>query len=285
MNKILTAALAAIFLATPLAALAQDVPTYAGASDQQQVDQQQPPPGDQPPPPGGDVPSYAEAPPQDEQIRGRIVSFDGAYSLQVRDERGFVDNVQLHQGTIINPTGLTLAPGMIVSILGYNSGSFFAANEVDTPYTFDAGIPYYAGHPWDYYGPTIGLSFFFGNVGWWHGDYFHGPFAYRGGARYYNSVNISNVYRSSTYVGGGGRREPRTGSGYAPGSGNHDPGTSYREPRSGVPTRAVNPGTFHGRDFVAPQERGGYYHSGSASHGGGGSHAASHSGGGDHRTH
>ncbi len=45
-----------------------------------------------------------------------------AVHLQVRDEQGYVDNVQLHQGTIINPTGITLEPGMVVSILGYNSG-------------------------------------------------------------------------------------------------------------------------------------------------------------------
>ena len=58
----------------------------------------------------------------DQQIRGRISSFDGGYNLTVADERGFTDNVQLHDGTIINPTGLTLAPGMVVSILGYNAG-------------------------------------------------------------------------------------------------------------------------------------------------------------------
>jgi hypothetical protein len=283
MNKILTAALAAIFLATPIAAFAQDVPTYGAAVDQQQ---QPPPPPDQAPPPsgapGGDVPSYAEAPPQDEQIRGRIVSFDGAYSLQVRDERGFVDNIQLHQGTIINPTGLTLAPGMIVSILGYNSGSYFAANEIDTPYSFDAGVPYYDGHPGDFYGPSISLGFFFGNPGWWHGDYFHGGFAYRGGARYYNNVNIHNVYRSGgTPYSGGGHREPRVGAG----SGYTSPGgAGYREPRAVPHTTIENPGTFHGRDFVAPRERGGYYHAESASHAAP-SHASSHSSGGDHRTH
>ena len=65
--------------------------------------------------------------------------------MYVRDVRGYVDNVTLHQGTIINPTGLTLAPGMVVSILGYNAGPFFAANEVDTPYTYTYGVPYYAG--------------------------------------------------------------------------------------------------------------------------------------------
>jgi hypothetical protein len=142
MKSKLLAALAAMAFLTPVAAAAQEYP------------------------------SYAQPAPQDEQIHGRIISFDGGYNLQVRDDRGFIDNVELHQGTIINPTGLTLASGMIVSILGYNAGGFFAANEIDTPYTFYYGQPYYAGHPWYYYGPSVGLGFFFGNTGWWQGGYY-----------------------------------------------------------------------------------------------------------------
>jgi hypothetical protein len=168
MKKHFLAALAALTLAAPvvvtapLAALAQSVPTYDGAA----------------------------APAQDgeENVHGRIVSFDGNYSLQVRDERGYLDNVQMHQGTIINPTGITLAPGMVVSILGYDAGGYLAANEIDTPYTFYDGAWCYDGHPWSYWGPSVGLAFFFGNVGWWHGGYFGGPFAWIGGARYYVGV-------------------------------------------------------------------------------------------------
>ena len=146
MMKFIAAFIATLFLAAPLAANAQMAPTYAAGPAQD-----------------GDA-----------NVHGRILSFDGAYSLQVRDEKGYVDNVQLHQGTIINPTGITLAPGMVVSIMGYNAGSVFAANEIDTPYTFYAGAPYYAGHPWNYYGPSVSLGFFFGNAGWWHGGAFAG---------------------------------------------------------------------------------------------------------------
>jgi hypothetical protein len=138
MIKQLLAAAAALALAAPVAAQAQEVPTYASVQT-------------------------------DQQIQGRIASFDGAYSLQVRDNNGYVDNVELHDGTIINPTGLTLAPGMIVSILGDSAGPVFDANEIDTPYVFENAVPFYAGHPWFYYGPTISLGFFFGNNGWWHG--------------------------------------------------------------------------------------------------------------------
>src|ERR1700722_16099134 len=92
MVRFILAAVAALTLAAPIAAQAQDVPTYAQSSN------------------GGDG-----------NIHGRIVDFDGGYNLTVRDDRGFLDNVELHDGTIINPTGLSLAPGMVVSILGYNS--------------------------------------------------------------------------------------------------------------------------------------------------------------------
>lgn len=103
--------------------------------------------------------------------------------------------MRLHPGTIISPTGLTLAPGMVVSVLGYNAGSYFAANQIDTPYRYDAGVPYYAGHPWNYYGPTVGLSFYFGNAGWWHSGYLGGGYRYLGGARVYNRVRVNEIYR------------------------------------------------------------------------------------------
>src|SRR5580704_4194841 len=181
MTRLITALIAVLFLAAPLAASAQEVGQY------------------------GPPPTYSDAPPaqapDDANIHGRILQFDGGYNLQVRDEQGYVDNVQLHQGTIINPTGLTLAPGMVVSILGYNAGQFFAANQIDTPYTFYAGAPYYQGHPWNYYGPTVSLSFFFGNVGWWHGGYFGGGYHYAGGARYYTNVHVSTYYRGGTFQG------------------------------------------------------------------------------------
>jgi opacity protein-like surface antigen len=114
-----------------------------------------------------EVPSYAQPVNQDHQIRGRVTAFDGHYGLTVRDDRGYIDNIRLHQGTVINPTGLTLAAGMVVSVVGYNAGSYFAANVIDTPYTYVYGIPYYYGHPWYYYGPSVSLGFFFG--GPWHG--------------------------------------------------------------------------------------------------------------------
>jgi hypothetical protein len=150
MVKFFLAAVAALSLAAPVAALAQDAPSYAQPADASNAG-------------GGD-----------ENVHGRVLAFDGGYALEVRDDRGFIDNVQLHDGTIINPTGLTLAPGMVVSILGYNAGSFFAANEIDTPYTLENDVAWYSGEPWYDYGSSYSLDFFFGNPGWWHRSFFGG---------------------------------------------------------------------------------------------------------------
>ena len=228
MLKHALAALAAIILLAPAAAGAQPLPSYA-----------------QPPP------SSASG---EENIHGRIVSFDGRFALQVRDERGFLDNVQLHQGTIINPTGITLEPGMVVSILGYNAGSYLAANEIDTPYTFVVGVPYWEGHPWWYYGPTFSLNFFFGSPGWWHGSYFHGGYRYVGGARVYaqpfRPVYSGGSFQGRAYVA------PEAHGGYVP----------------------------HGG--YAPHPNGGYVpQRGTESHGGGGDHGGGDHGGGDHHGH
>src|ERR1700722_2723634 len=95
---------------TLVALTALAVPTAAFAQQTQPADSTQP--------------SYATAAPSygapGETITGRIVSFDGQYSVQVRDDRGFIDNVQLQPGTVIIPTGLRLASGMAVTIHGVN---------------------------------------------------------------------------------------------------------------------------------------------------------------------
>jgi hypothetical protein len=131
-----------------------------------------------------DVPSYARPAvvSTDETIHGQIRSVDGAFTISVADDRGFIDNVELHQGTIINPTGLTLSPGMSVTIVGYNAGDTFAANEIDTPYTYDGPLPapaYYGPGYWcpgfAYgYGPSFSLGIIIGGGSSW--SYEHRPF-------------------------------------------------------------------------------------------------------------
>jgi hypothetical protein len=128
------------------------------------------------------LPSYARpnSGTGDETIHGRIASVDGTYDLQVSDDRGFVDNVKLQQGTIINPTGVRLTSGMSVTIHGINRGTAFVANQIDTPYQ-SYGATYgpvpvygslvypaypYAVYPYPVYGypygPEFGVGFGFG---------------------------------------------------------------------------------------------------------------------------
>jgi len=58
------------------------------------------------------------------QINGIVSSFS-AFNLQLNNGQ----HVDLHQGTVINPTGTTLQPGMRISIVGHDegNGSFAAA--------------------------------------------------------------------------------------------------------------------------------------------------------------
>jgi hypothetical protein len=76
-----------------------------------------------------------------ETIHGRIVSIDGRYGITIRDARGFIEIVALRAGTIINPTGLRLAVGMDVTIVGYTAGRSFLADEIDAPYAYGGQVP------------------------------------------------------------------------------------------------------------------------------------------------
>jgi hypothetical protein len=93
-------------------------------------------------------------------IRGVITSIPGKYSIEVRTPSGRVDDVSLHQGTIINPTGLTLEPGFRVRVYGYSDNGTFVANEIDTPYrNIQAGyvpVPAWDAGLWGapYWGPA-----------------------------------------------------------------------------------------------------------------------------------
>jgi hypothetical protein len=73
-------------------------------------------------------------------IHGHIMAVDGPFNIRIRDDQGYEDYVELHRGTIITPTGLTLTVAMDVKVMGYTNGSVFEANEIDTRYTY-AGPP------------------------------------------------------------------------------------------------------------------------------------------------
>jgi hypothetical protein len=104
------------------------------------------------------VPSYARP---DESVHGVVQKANG-YDLEVRDDRGFIDRIKLHDGTVINPTGLKLAPGQTVTVHGQTNGSVFEASEIDTRYHYTYAYaypapyyPYYYGYPYPVYGPPV----------------------------------------------------------------------------------------------------------------------------------
>ncbi|HTJ26834.1 MAG TPA: hypothetical protein VMA36_11810 [Candidatus Limnocylindria bacterium] len=146
MKRLLSSALIVAALVLPLAARAADIPSYAQPA----------------PPPAGD-----------DRIHGTIRGINGKYGLTVRDSRGYIDNVTMHQGTIINPTGLQLAPGMRVTILGHGDGGTFDANEVDTPYHYEGDVVYPYGYGYPYY-PAWNVG-----VGWGGWGGFRGHFGGR----------------------------------------------------------------------------------------------------------
>lgn len=119
------------------------------------------------------VPSYATT---EQTIQGRIAGINGPYSISVRDDRGYLDSVSLHHGTVINPRGLTLAAGMQVTIYGYNGGSAFVANEIDTPYS--SYYPQY--YPRVRYGLYFGYPVYpYSYYGFGYYRFGHRPFGYR----------------------------------------------------------------------------------------------------------
>lgn len=108
-------------------------------------------------------PGYATT---EQTIKGRVTVINGTY-MEIADTNGYIDRVELHQGTIINPTGIRLEPGMTVTIIGHASGNKFLANEIDTPYHYSAYAPY-PYYPYPYYGPPVYLGIGFGyHHGWW----------------------------------------------------------------------------------------------------------------------
>ena len=107
--------------------------------------------------PAAQTPSYSQPPSygsSEDVVRGQIVSFDGGLNLRVRDDKGYIDNISLHEGTVINPTGLRLATGMSVSVRGVNRGNVLDANEIDTPYQSygSYAVPAYVYPAYPYYG-------------------------------------------------------------------------------------------------------------------------------------
>jgi len=157
-------------------------------------------------------PSYANA---EEHIDGTVASVEGPYKIHVHDDRGYADDVTLHEGTVINPTGLKLSAGQRIHVTGRADGGTFDANEIDTPYSIEPPTDEYAygvdAYPYPYYGYSYDYypySPFFGGLGF--GFFFdrgfdRGGFGHGGLDRGFGRGGFSRGgggFRS----GGGGRR-------------------------------------------------------------------------------
>jgi hypothetical protein len=172
------------------------------------------------------IPSYAAR--NGDTIHGRVSSSAGKYELFVRDDRGYVDHVVLHNGTIINPTGFELASGDTVTIFGRVDGHVFLADEIDTPYSvgeqsigydnsqtaYDYGVGYPGdygyGYPYGYLG--FGADIYFGG-GYGRGGYYgHGYYGrgYYGEGR--GSYGHGSYHGSYGHSGGYGRGASSGGS-------------------------------------------------------------------------
>ncbi len=150
----------------------------------------QQPYGDQPPPYAQQQQPYAQPPApygNQQSIKGTVSGFDGQWIVYMHDEKGYTDHVTLHQGTIINPTGIKLLEGMRVTIYGYAQGSTFQANRVDVAYS-----PYS-----QYYGANGEPAYGYGDNGYGYGGGY-GP--YGGGYSPYGGYGYGG-YGAYPYFG------------------------------------------------------------------------------------
>src|SRR6202046_1677410 len=130
--KIAAALTAGLFLTLPLLASAHKDPypqqkpyppqqQQYPPQQQQYPQQQQPYPQQQQPYPQqqGPTPSYALPPPgavgDRGGVTGTVSAFDGQWIVYMHDDKGYTDHITLHQGTIINPTGIRLVEGMHIT--------------------------------------------------------------------------------------------------------------------------------------------------------------------------
>ena len=146
LSKIFSALTAAVCLALPATASAQQSPY-------------------------GQQPSYAQPSPtyaRQNGISGTITGFDGQWIVYMHDDKGYTDHITLHQGTIINPTGIKLLEGMRVTVYGYADGPTFQANAINV-----ASSPYSP-----YYGANGNPAYGYGDSG--YGDSGYGGYGYGG---------------------------------------------------------------------------------------------------------
>ena len=249
--------------------------------------------------PYGDQPPYAQqqqtysapTPPYGNQqsVKGTLSGFDGQWIVYMHDDKGYTDHVTLHQGTIINPTGIKLLEGMHVTIYGYAAGSTFQANRVDvayspySPYYGTNGEPAYGYGDNGYGGGNGGYGYGGGGYGspYGYGGGYGSPYGYGYGAYPYVGLGINWGWGWGWgWPGWGGWGYPYYGYGGYPyyWGGNPVIINHFPPPRGG--RFPGGSGTIHGNPGNGGATRGGGMPGGGSIHGGGG--PAPVSGGGMH---
>jgi hypothetical protein len=75
------------------------------------------------------VPYYAPYGYDAHDVRGTVSYFSG-YVMTINTRKGQIE-VQLHRGTVINPLGMTIRPGMHVTVHGdWSTNGWFYANRI-----------------------------------------------------------------------------------------------------------------------------------------------------------
>ena len=99
------------------------------------------------------------------QVQGTIAQIVGKYDIRVKTTRGDLQDVTLQRGTIINPTGMTLRPGIRVIVRGTATANSIAAKQIDTPFHREASpvaeVGAYPGGTFGPYGFGLGDAGFF----------------------------------------------------------------------------------------------------------------------------
>jgi len=199
-----------------------------------------------------EAPSYASGA-TDQQIQGTIAAINGTWNISVADANGYTDSIELHQGTVINPTGLTLEPGMNVTIDGYADGSNFDALEIDTPYQYDGPAPvavYYGPGAWypgyaEGWGPSFSLVFDIGS-----NRFEQRSFAFGGQTRRPIAPPEGWQNQPHGYVGNAGQARASRVS-FAPQQRNETPTQRFAQPQQRTPFAQPQ----QQRTFAQPQQR------------------------------
>lgn len=123
------------------------------------------------------IPSYGAPVARQEYITGTLTGFNGSYVVYMRDDKGYDDNITMHDGTVINPTGIKLVEGMRVAIWGNANGSTFNANTIQVVGQADyaGGAGYNGGYyPGGYYPNGYGYGYGYGGYGYPYYGYPYG---------------------------------------------------------------------------------------------------------------